>query len=1225
MTNSFTTKKVVALGLGLALAFSAVFVSTANAQSADDLQTQISNLLAMIATLQAQLGDDTTGTTVGTTVGTTSGSTAAAMQFTLTHRVGDRGGEVMNIQKFLNANGFIVSTAGAGSPGMETSFFGPATRAAAIAFQNNYASEILAPVGLSVGTGFWGSSSRAQANAMEIALVAASAVSEDDDDYNYNDTTPVAGTNDLTISAASQPGNSLAPRNAQGVAFTKFTLTAGDEDVNVDSILVQLTGLASRGSFDTIALLDEDGVIVGDTDSIDSDDQVEIGEDLVVRAGNSDTFTVVANMDNTVNAGEVASFSIIAINTDATVAGSLPITGAQHTMNHTLTVGSVEIGNAGGTGTNTVDILDDNVKLAELSIRAHDEDLRIYSVRLHQEGNADLDEAIDDIVARFDGNTYDVDIDGDYLTVDLEGVILKEGDREDLIITATIIGGANDTIVFEVEEVTDVVAVGVDFGYGARVDDDASPDNYTTVTLITIEISNANVTMSRTTDVDDEKVAAGSVMADLASFDVEAQGDDVTGDIVMIITTSGTFPTESSDADLDNVAIYTLDGDRISDSEDFSWSALGSTTITFKDVIFEASEDAIDYVIKGDINRDAPTGAIYTVTSIQYKSVETVDGDDVQDLNSAISGVQNDTAVMTLGHAQTVEGSAITVSIENADDQDINADTTGVVLAKIKLDADNSGDNINVSEIKIQFVVNDVSAGSKTVNNSDVRSCAIYSGTDRISDRENSDATSVSFRVDIDVDKDTETMLMVKCNLSNDFESGDTVVVTGVDFDARGLVTTTDLDTTFTTTTTSTITTGTLIFTQTTDDANDNKVAEQDTNDVSFGIFEYDSRDAASTIDDITVVMNVDVSNIIDGRMGVYINGNREDSVNVTTAAAVAEVTATGGTITVTGGTVVGDTYTVTIGTDAGTAVAWATSHAHTAGLIATDITANIAGYSATASGAVVTITTTLTGTAGNAVVAVAVAGAATVTQVNMTGGVDAVNANAVFSFTNIGHAVAKDLEVNVEFKADLRANATIGDVRIDSIVVTEKDGAVVNDSATDTSGDVTKPMVGVQASVPVVAKINTDTNNLSTADDVTLFAYSVTARGGDVTLGSVVFEITGANVTLGNSTVKVYDNATMAGSAIYDTAANIGYNGTLSATVDSHSQNLGSVVIRENDTYYVFFIADVTTSADTRSIRVQISDTTYGPNAQGMRFTTPGIDASLVLQGDMKSLLKRD
>jgi peptidoglycan hydrolase-like protein with peptidoglycan-binding domain len=45
---------------------------------------------------------------------------------------------VRTLQKRLNAKGFLVATVGAGSPGNETTFFGPATETAVKKFQNTY-------------------------------------------------------------------------------------------------------------------------------------------------------------------------------------------------------------------------------------------------------------------------------------------------------------------------------------------------------------------------------------------------------------------------------------------------------------------------------------------------------------------------------------------------------------------------------------------------------------------------------------------------------------------------------------------------------------------------------------------------------------------------------------------------------------------------------------------------------------------------------------------------------------------------------------------------------------------------------------------------------------------------------------------------------------------------------------------------------------------------------
>lgn len=63
-------------------------------------------------------------------------ASAATYTWSSTLKQGSTGPAVMNLQKFLNMwPGTQVSTSGAGAPGMETSTFGPATKAAVIRFQ----------------------------------------------------------------------------------------------------------------------------------------------------------------------------------------------------------------------------------------------------------------------------------------------------------------------------------------------------------------------------------------------------------------------------------------------------------------------------------------------------------------------------------------------------------------------------------------------------------------------------------------------------------------------------------------------------------------------------------------------------------------------------------------------------------------------------------------------------------------------------------------------------------------------------------------------------------------------------------------------------------------------------------------------------------------------------------------------------------------------------------
>jgi hypothetical protein len=72
---------------------------------------------------------------------------------------GSSGADVQCLQRYLNWAGFQVSTYGAGSPGSETTYFGPRTAAAVAQWQNANRAYVLTPLGLLQGTGYWGPSS----------------------------------------------------------------------------------------------------------------------------------------------------------------------------------------------------------------------------------------------------------------------------------------------------------------------------------------------------------------------------------------------------------------------------------------------------------------------------------------------------------------------------------------------------------------------------------------------------------------------------------------------------------------------------------------------------------------------------------------------------------------------------------------------------------------------------------------------------------------------------------------------------------------------------------------------------------------------------------------------------------------------------------------------------------------------------------------------------------
>ncbi|PSO45929.1 MAG: hypothetical protein BRC25_00355 [Parcubacteria group bacterium SW_6_46_9] len=230
--TSFVTKvvaSVVSLAAGVFM-LGLFQVTTAHAQQSNaELQAQIQSLLDTIDQLQAQVDGQSGGSAA---------HLGCSAEFMQDLSMGDRGQQVMQLQKFLNGEGGLVQVAqtGPGSPGNETSYYGNLTAQAVTAFQEKYAAEVLAPVGLSSGTGYWGPSSRSKANAIcEASVVADSGDDTSDDSSGALDDILDDGDNgddsDSDDSGDDSDDSDDEPELSGGEAdLTNFDLNSGDDN-----------------------------------------------------------------------------------------------------------------------------------------------------------------------------------------------------------------------------------------------------------------------------------------------------------------------------------------------------------------------------------------------------------------------------------------------------------------------------------------------------------------------------------------------------------------------------------------------------------------------------------------------------------------------------------------------------------------------------------------------------------------------------------------------------------------------------------------------------------------------------------------------------------------------------------------------------------------------------------------------------------------------------------
>jgi peptidoglycan hydrolase-like protein with peptidoglycan-binding domain len=287
MTNSLTLNKVAAALVGVAMVAGVAFAFTATRAHAVTL-SELVELFIALEVIPADKADEARTVLSGQeeTTPTTPTTPAATMScnFTRNLTVGATGQDVMDLQKLLNLKGIQVAMAGAGSPGMESSYFGPATKAAVAKMQEAYAAEILTPLGLSTGTGYFGASTRAKANALcaeaPTTPTDPTVPGDDDDDTTTgdDDDTDLSG-GEATLSTfkrLNSPSNVDIGEGQEEVKVAGFEFDVEDADIAIKRVYVNFDQTATASLkpwdyFETVQLMLGDEVIAESDASSKSD------------------------------------------------------------------------------------------------------------------------------------------------------------------------------------------------------------------------------------------------------------------------------------------------------------------------------------------------------------------------------------------------------------------------------------------------------------------------------------------------------------------------------------------------------------------------------------------------------------------------------------------------------------------------------------------------------------------------------------------------------------------------------------------------------------------------------------------------------------------------------------------------------------------------------------------------------------------------------------------
>jgi len=495
--------------------------------------------LAQLATLQSQLATlEGAAPAVAVT-----GCTITSFDRNL--KQGMTGDDVKCLQIVLNSDAATqVAATGVGSSGNETSYFGPLTKAAVVKFQEKYAADVLAVYGLTSGTGFVGTTTRAKLNSILTAGVPAAEVpAEEVPAEEVPAVAPAAP--GLTVALASDtPAAAViisdGSNNTSGsqalVPFLKVDLTNGDATaVKVTTLKVTRGGISKDSDLFNIYLY-EGATRLAEMQSISLGvvTFTNAAGLVTIDAGATKSITVKADLDKDVSSGKTISFSLAAatdITSDASAFnGTFPITGSAMSVATVNDLGYLLIAEQ-ATNASTVDPTTNDFNAFNFTLTAGNQNIDVEYIKFLMVGSvntADLAnlELVDGatvvatIAALPADNTLVFDLSGSPLTI-------NSGITKNMKVRLDVVSGSTRTFQFTIQRSADILAKDKNYNVWVSPVSETTNWTYSVQDSVQTTINPGSLIVSLASDSPSANVALNATNVELAKWNLQAVGEAI--------------------------------------------------------------------------------------------------------------------------------------------------------------------------------------------------------------------------------------------------------------------------------------------------------------------------------------------------------------------------------------------------------------------------------------------------------------------------------------------------------------------------------------------------------------------------------------------------------------------------------------------------------------------------------------------------------------------------
>lgn len=535
---------------------------------------------------------------------------------------------------------------------------------------------------------------------------------------NPNPSIPTGGAIGVSLAAGTPASASVA--DAANANFTKFNLSAGSTPAAISTLFVTRTGLSTNSMVENIKILDENGVQVSSTGSLNANNKAQItfSPALVIPANTTKAFYIRAGIANGTASGNTVTLGIESaadVVSTATISGSFPVRGNQMTTLG-LDIGSLTV-DEDGTVTDSqpnggdTDVVINKFQLVAGSVEA----VTVKQIAVERQGSASSTDTVNielfDVSSGQSVGTVSTWDSNSLAVFNNLNIVLDKGQTKRFEVRVDVIGGSGLTVNGDLTDGSDVRVQAMGNTYGFYITPTNSMDANSGMGASNQTIQSGTLTVAKSVSTP----AAGNISAGsdrhLATFDLQILGEPMKLTAMKLQATLGTMVyTEVTNVKLTNADTGAL----IAGPKDLAADA----SVSFTDVVI-LPVGTTKVKVTANINSSVSNGDTINVAYDDPSTTTTARGMTSND--SVTPSPASDVAANTL----TVQAATLTaVTNTSPAARSIVKGQQDHIFATASLSAANSGEDVLVSALVVENTVNvaadDTNSGAEDVDNVEI-------------------------------------------------------------------------------------------------------------------------------------------------------------------------------------------------------------------------------------------------------------------------------------------------------------------------------------------------------------------------------------------------------------------------------------------------------------------------------------------------------------------------